>query len=145
LWRTCRRDYKKKKPRKKKVVNENQIVPEKKGPLFKGLRKGFLLPKRTAETLDPIRGETPILQSKKKRKEVEEESEPSSPKMETNRCQKCNVKVGLVAIRCRCGHVYCGLHRYAEDHDCSYDYKKNEREELRANNPKITGEKIVRF
>lgn len=47
-----------------------------------------------------------------------------------NRCPICNKKLGITAIVCRCNNSYCVKHRYAEDHDCKYDYKTEERKSL---------------
>lgn len=44
------------------------------------------------------------------------------------RCQMegCNKKLTLIdANECRCGKVFCVLHRYAEDHNCEFEWKKH--------------------
>uniref|UniRef100_A0A1I8AUH6 AN1-type domain-containing protein n=1 Tax=Steinernema glaseri TaxID=37863 RepID=A0A1I8AUH6_9BILA len=66
----------------------------------------------------------------------------SAPKKPNNRCHHCNKKVGLTGFECRCGGMYCGLHRYNTEHECSFDYKATEREEIRKNNPQIVTEKV---
>ncbi|KAL6845499.1 hypothetical protein ACP4OV_024994 [Aristida adscensionis] len=40
-----------------------------------------------------------------------------------NRCMACMKKVGLTGFVCRCGKTYCGRHRYAEEHGCSFDFR----------------------
>lgn len=45
-------------------------------------------------------------------------------------CKKCCKKVGLTGFTCRCGGLFCGMHRYAEEHSCNYDYKKEGKQEL---------------
>ncbi|CAD5207581.1 unnamed protein product [Bursaphelenchus okinawaensis] len=62
-----------------------------------------------------------------------------------NRCQVCKKRVGLTGFPCRCGGLYCGEHRYDSAHDCQFDYKTLEREELRKNNPVVVSEKIQRI
>lgn len=62
-----------------------------------------------------------------------------------NRCQVCKKRVGLTGFPCRCGGLYCGEHRYDSAHDCQFDYKTMEREELRKNNPMVVTEKIQRI
>uniref|UniRef100_A0A0R3S4H0 AN1-type domain-containing protein n=1 Tax=Elaeophora elaphi TaxID=1147741 RepID=A0A0R3S4H0_9BILA len=62
-----------------------------------------------------------------------------------NRCHVCKKRVGLTGFVCRCGGLYCGEHRYDTAHDCSFDYKTMEREEIRKNNPVIVSEKIQRI
>jgi len=68
---------------------------------------------------------------------------PTSKK--PNRCQVCKKRVGLTGFPCRCGGLYCGEHRYDSAHDCKFDYKTLEREELRKNNPVVVSEKIQRI
>lgn len=51
----------------------------------------------------------------------------------------------LAGFPCRCGGLYCGEHRYDTAHDCTFDYKTMEREELRKNNPVVVSEKIQRI
>ncbi|KAH9061565.1 hypothetical protein Ae201684P_020900 [Aphanomyces euteiches] len=52
-----------------------------------------------------------------------------------SRCWECKKKVGLTGIECRCGFVYCGSHRFADQHNCSYDFKSADRAELAKRNP----------
>ncbi|KAJ0405250.1 hypothetical protein P43SY_006935 [Pythium insidiosum] len=51
------------------------------------------------------------------------------------RCWECKKKVGLTAIECRCGFVFCGGHRYPDQHNCSFDFKAADRAELARRNP----------
>ncbi|KAF0697622.1 Aste57867_11712 [Aphanomyces stellatus] len=51
------------------------------------------------------------------------------------RCWECKKKVGLTGIECRCGFVYCGSHRFADQHNCSFDFKSADRAELAKRNP----------
>jgi len=57
----------------------------------------------------------------------------------------CKKRVGLTGFTCRCGGLYCGEHRYDSAHDCDFDYKTMEREEIRKNNPVIVSDKIQRI
>lgn len=66
---------------------------------------------------------------------------PEGPKEDPTRCFVCSRKVGLLGFKCRCSHVYCSRHRYAEEHGCIFDYKKMEQEKLRKANPVITSPK----
>jgi len=39
------------------------------------------------------------------------------------RCWTCQRRfAGLSGTECRCGFVFCGLHRYAQSHDCTFDH-----------------------
>ncbi|KAI3877136.1 hypothetical protein MKX03_023846 [Papaver bracteatum] len=62
-----------------------------------------------------------------------------------NRCFSCNKKVGLTGIKCKCGSVFCSLHRYPEKHSCDFDYKSVGRETLAKLNPQVKADKIDRF
>jgi hypothetical protein len=59
-----------------------------------------------------------------------------------SRCYKCRRRVGLEGIECRCGYVFCGKHRYADEHDCEYDYKKAQRRKLMQENTRLLGKKF---
>ncbi|XP_060035555.1 AN1-type zinc finger protein 6 isoform X2 [Erinaceus europaeus] len=67
------------------------------------------------------------------------------PKQKKNRCFMCRKKVGLTGFQCRCGNVYCGVHRYSDAHDCSYNYKADAAEKIRKENPVVVGEKIQKI
>ncbi|CAH0395086.1 unnamed protein product [Bemisia tabaci] len=62
-----------------------------------------------------------------------------------NRCGICRKKVGLTGFECRCGGLYCGVHRYSDKHDCSFDYREMGAQEIRRNNPVVVGEKIQKI
>ncbi|XP_046688149.1 zinc finger A20 and AN1 domain-containing stress-associated protein 11-like [Homalodisca vitripennis] len=55
---------------------------------------------------------------------------------DTNRCAVCRKRVGLTGIKCRCGGLYCGIHRYLDKHDCSFDYRELGAQEIWRNNPR---------
>jgi len=62
-----------------------------------------------------------------------------------SRCQSCRKKVGLTGFKCKCGMMFCGQHRYAEAHDCTFDYKTAERQRLAENNPLVQASKVERI
>lgn len=80
---------------------------------------------------------------------VEDKLHPPQPldtkKKGKNRCSKCKVKIGVIGFPCRCGGNFCSVHRYANEHDCSFDYKEHGQEEIRKNNPQVLGEKIQKI
>lgn len=47
-----------------------------------------------------------------------------------SRCMWCNKKIGLTGFQCPCGYFYCAKHRYAEEHNCSFDHAGYGRELL---------------
>lgn len=74
-----------------------------------------------------------------------EESAPELPKPKKNRCFMCRKKVGLTGFDCRCGNLFCGLHRYSDKHNCPYDYKAEAAAKIRKENPVVVAEKIQRI
>jgi len=62
-----------------------------------------------------------------------------------NRCYTCRKKVGLTGFECRCGGLFCGLHRYSDKHNCTYDYKADGREQIAKANPVVVGEKVKKI
>lgn len=66
-------------------------------------------------------------------------------KKKKNRCGLCRKKVGLTGFQCRCGGLYCALHRYSDKHECTFNYREMGQEEIRKNNPVIVGEKIQKI
>ncbi|EES03677.2 hypothetical protein SORBI_3003G307500 [Sorghum bicolor] len=59
------------------------------------------------------------------------------------RCAACCKKVGLTGFVCRCGNTFCGSHRYAEEHGCSFDFKGASRDAIARANPVIKAEKLT--
>lgn len=45
----------------------------------------------------------------------------------------------------RCGHNFCASHRYAETHDCTYDYKSAGRRFLQETNPLVSAPKLPKI
>lgn len=76
-----------------------------------------------------------------------ESSEPTEekPKAKKNRCFQCRKKVGLAGFDCRCGNVFCCVHRYSDLHNCTFDYKADAAEKIRKENPVVAGEKIKKI
>ncbi|XP_059383377.1 AN1-type zinc finger protein 6 isoform X1 [Carassius carassius] len=79
-------------------------------------------------------------------RETEQTSDvPEQPRPKKNRCFTCRKKVGLTGFGCRCGHLFCSIHRYSDVHNCSFDYKADAAEKIRKENPLIVGEKIKKI
>jgi hypothetical protein len=69
-------------------------------------------------------------------------SKKTKTQPDKTRCFKCSKKVGLTGIECRCGYVFCGTHRYAEEHNCTFDFKTHGRQNLTAANEKVVAETL---
>ncbi|XP_018023394.1 zinc finger A20 and AN1 domain-containing stress-associated protein 9 [Hyalella azteca] len=72
-------------------------------------------------------------------------SDKEPAKKKKNKCQSCKKKVGLTGFTCRCGGLFCSVHRYSNEHRCTFDYRELGAEEIRRNNPVIKGEKIQKI
>ncbi|XP_013782594.1 AN1-type zinc finger protein 6-like [Limulus polyphemus] len=72
------------------------------------------------------------------------ESTPKDKKKK-NRCQMCRKRVGLTGFECRCGGLFCSIHRYVNEHNCSFDYKQQGAQEIQKNNPLVVGDKVQKI
>ena len=55
-----------------------------------------------------------------------EDKDKEDGKKKKNRCGACKKKVGLTGFTCRCGGLFCSIHRYSDKHECGFDYKVTE-------------------
>ncbi|KAM8858372.1 AN1-type zinc finger protein 4 isoform 2-T4 [Spinachia spinachia] len=70
----------------------------------------------------------------------------ASKKKSSKHCFLCGKKTGLAtSYECRCGHNFCCTHRYAETHDCTYDYKGAGRRLLQETNPLVSAPKLPKI
>jgi hypothetical protein len=49
---------------------------------------------------------------------------------------------GLTGFVCRCGHNFCGAHRHADQHNCTFDYAAAHRAMIASANPVVAGAKV---
>merc|ERR1712130_551596 len=77
--------------------------------------------------------------------ETTEEEAKEPKKVKKNRCASCKKKVGLTGFACRCGGMYCGIHRYSDKHSCTFDYGALGKSEIAAANPVIVAEKVAKI
>lgn len=66
-------------------------------------------------------------------------------KKKKNRCLSCKKKVGLTGFTCRCGGLFCSIHRYSDKHTCAFDYKALGAEEISKSNPVVVAEKVAKI
>jgi len=69
----------------------------------------------------------------------------ASGKKKKNRCMSCKKKVGLTGFTCRCGGLFCSIHRYSDKHECTFDYKELGAEEIRKSNPVVVASKVQKI
>ncbi|NWY58010.1 ZFAN5 protein, partial [Chionis minor] len=76
---------------------------------------------------------------------AESKAASEKPKQKKNRCFTCRKKIGLTGFDCRCGNLFCAIHRYSDMHACPYDYKAEAAEKIRKENPIVIAEKIQKL
>ncbi|EFJ23621.1 hypothetical protein SELMODRAFT_150464 [Selaginella moellendorffii] len=77
---------------------------------------------------------------------TEDDSSASQEKPRlSNRCLACRKRLGLTGFKCRCGDVFCSMHRYSDKHNCSFDYKAAGREAIAKANPVVKADKIEKI
>jgi hypothetical protein len=81
---------------------------------------------------------------RKIKKETEREIKKEN-KREKIRCAVCNRKISMTYIECRCGGKYCGRHRYANEHACAHNYKRDRDEKIRKENPIVKKQKLEKI
>lgn len=59
-----------------------------------------------------------------------------------SRCTTCQKRVGLTGFNCRCGNLFCAVHRYSDKHDCPFDYRTAAREAIAKANPVVRADKL---
>jgi len=72
----------------------------------------------------------------------EDKDKDKDGKKKKNRCLACKKKVGLTGFSCRCGGLFCSIHRYSDKHECSFDYKAMGEKEISEANPVVVAAKI---
>ena len=75
-----------------------------------------------------------------KKEEVKEKKKKK--KKRSKRCAQCKKRVGSFGITCKCGNLYCGIHRYASEHNCTWDYRSEQCKIIREGNPDMSFKKI---
>lgn len=73
---------------------------------------------------------------------------PATPpkKPQKLRCAQCNRRLGVIMVmRCHCEKVFCAQHRYAEAHNCSYNFKAVGKQILERENPLVVAQKLPKI
>jgi len=73
------------------------------------------------------------------------EKDGQDGKKKKNRCASCKKKLGLTGFTCRCGELFCSIHRYSDKHQCGFDYKALGAEEIQRSNPVVVAQKVAKI
>lgn len=64
----------------------------------------------------------------------------------SSRCAECRKKLGIIMVmKCHCGKVFCAKHRYAEAHNCSFDFKGEGKKSIAKDNPLVVANKVAKI
>jgi len=98
--------------------------------------------RRNDESFSSVGSPLPQTPTSKKSSAISGAS-PSKPKK--RRCGVCNKKIGLTGFECRCGKMFCAIHRYPNEHGCTFDYVTEGKKQLTKALPKSEAEKISKI
>lgn len=70
------------------------------------------------------------------------ESLEMKAKNSPSRCATCRKRVGLTGFSCKCGNLFCAMHRYSDKHDCPFDYRTVGQDAIAKANPIIKADKL---
>ncbi|GLD92215.1 hypothetical protein PINS_up000748 [Pythium insidiosum] len=76
---------------------------------------------------------------------VEKKESDQPVQKNRRRCWECKAKIGLTAVTCRCDYTFCNKHRYAEEHNCRFNFKSAAKRKLEEENPRVVPSKIARI
>lgn len=72
--------------------------------------------------------------------------EPIKSPSRNPRCAQCNKKLGIIMVmKCHCEKMFCAKHRYAEAHNCSYDFKREGQKSIAKENPLVVASKVTKI
>jgi hypothetical protein len=74
-----------------------------------------------------------------------EDKDGQDGRKKKNRCATCKKKLGLTGFTCRCGGLFCSIHRYSDKHQCGFDYKALGAEEISRSNPVVVAQKVAKI
>jgi len=57
-------------------------------------------------------------------------------------CELCQKKLALSDFSCRCGGLFCAIHRPDAEHKCSYDYRAENFKALSTNMKVVIAKKV---
>ena len=63
----------------------------------------------------------------------------------SRQCGVCKVKLGLHGFNCHCGGDFCGLHRYSNEHGCTFDFQAAKQDQLSKANPVVASSSVARI
>ena len=114
-------------------------------------KEGIMLPLVNHKNISSC--DNKVLPQKRKIEKSQSNTEQKLKKVKKDRkkkCLICNRKLSIInRYQCRCNQntntYFCSLHRYSNEHKCSYDWINYHRNNIKRNNKKVIGEKIIQI
>ncbi|XP_057675481.1 AN1-type zinc finger protein 5-like [Corythoichthys intestinalis] len=127
------------------AISTTVSITQKMAEMSLSLEKGASGSGSKAELSEPVADQITVAVCPPSTAGSEESQASEPPKPKKNRCFMCRKKVGLTGFECRCGNLFCGFHRYSDQHNCPYDYKAEAAAKIRKDNPVVVADKIQRI
>jgi hypothetical protein len=72
--------------------------------------------------------------------------EPTKKK-DKSLCQygECKKRIKITDYPCKCGNIYCNIHKPPENHDCQYDYREIELKDKKIEQMKCLSNKMQKI
>ncbi|XP_059295977.1 zinc finger A20 and AN1 domain-containing stress-associated protein 8-like [Lycium ferocissimum] len=93
------------------------------------------------EAVEAISAELKVV-SAEASSDITSEISEVKPKEGPNKCTACRKRVGLTGFNCKCGNLFCAVHRYSDKHNCPFDYRNAGQNAIAKANPVIVAEKL---
>eukprot|EP00792_Barthelona_sp_PAP020_P007674 TRINITY_DN3158_c0_g7_i1.p1 TRINITY_DN3158_c0_g7~~TRINITY_DN3158_c0_g7_i1.p1 ORF type:complete len:133 (+),score=38.69 TRINITY_DN3158_c0_g7_i1:51-449(+) len=77
----------------------------------------------------------------KENNEVENKKIVDNP-IDLSHCAVCGKKVGYFGFKCHCGRAFCSVHRYPDEHSCTYDFQADNEKKLADQNIRVATNRL---
>ena len=73
--------------------------------------------------------------------------EPIIEKKDIRLCQygDCKKRIKITDYPCKCGNIYCKIHKLSENHDCKYDYRETGLKDKKTEEMKCLSNKVQKI
>jgi len=105
--------------------------------------------RETNKVLEKINDNNTVCDKSTPVEKMEVEVNTSMPQVKEQKnkklCATCNKKLKITDVECRCGLRLCSDHRYTDRHECTFDYKEQQRRKLEAIVTKVARKNLDNF
>lgn len=132
---------------KKMEMHEPKVLEEPPALLPGASLSSLVAPVSTEKANAQVEAPLPAAQDQtvQSSQQEDEKDDKATIQVHKNRCFSCNKKVGLTGFKCRCGYIFCSVHRYSDKHECTFDYKSAGRDAIAKANPTVVASKVQKI